>query len=564
MKHQKIVIETDVKIKMRDGVKLSADIYRPAAEGKYPVLLTRLPYGKTYGLHFLRPQAFAENGYVVVVQDVRGRYGSEGEFVPYIAEVDDGYDTIEWLAVQDFSNGNVGMFGLSYYGFTQVLAAISGAPHLKTIAPIMAQNSMKDVFNDHDGALELGMWETWNLESILPDMMVRKYAGTPEYADKMNELVKDLSNIEKWYDYKPYLDWPPMKKADAMPYYTELLQLERDHKHWETIDASKNYEKIKVPGMHVAGWYDCFLDKTIANFQNGHRKGLGDRLIIGPWTHGNFVQMIGQRDFGMAANKWGEASRHDFHLEWFDYWLKGIEPKTAAAPIEYFVMGSNEWKEAKNWPLENTHFTPLYFHSEGEANSKSGNGTASFAKPKAEVPDSYTYDPENPVPSCGGGTLHKEQQPDGPHDQSVLEDREDILCYTTAPLREALEVTGPVQVQLWAKTDAVSTDFTAKLVDVAPDGTAYNLADGIIRSTKQHTNVQGELLLYTIDLWSTSNKFLVGHQIRVEISSSNFPRFDPNPNTGKTFIDTVESVPAQQQIYHDADHPSHILLPIIK
>ncbi|WP_099221805.1 CocE/NonD family hydrolase [Listeria costaricensis] len=559
------MIERNVMAEMRDGVRLAADIYRPNDDGRYPVLLTRLPYSKKYGLHFLRPDVLAERGYVVIVQDVRGRFESEGEFVPYVAEVEDGYDTIEWAAGLPYSDGQVGMFGLSYYGYTQMLAAISGSEKLKVVAPVMAQNSMTDVFNDHDGALELGMWTTWNLESILPDMLLRRYRDTDQLETRMADLLQDLDGIEESYSRKPYGQYRPITRTGAMDYYDRLLGLHAEDEHWQKIDVKSVYQKVRVPGLHIAGWYDCFLDKTIANFQNGHERGLGDRLIIGPWTHANFVSYIGDRNFGVAASRFGEASMHELHLDWFDHWLKGA-PEKIIPPIQYFVMGTNQWKTAKNWPLENTHFTPLYFHSNGQANTKNGDGTASFHQPDEKSPvDQFIYDPENPVPSYGGGTLHKGLHADGPQDQQQLEERADVLCYTTAPLKKELEVTGPIQVELYARTDAPNTDFTAKLVDVAPDGTAYNLTDGIIRAAKQQkAPLDNKVYKYTIDLWATSNVFLKGHQIRVEISSSNFPRFDPNPNTGGSFIDTTASRTARQQIYHDLAHPSHIILPIIK
>ncbi len=562
---KQILIERNVLAEMRDGIRLAADIYRPNDEGRYPVLLTRLPYSKKYGLHFLRPDILAEHGYVVIVQDVRGRFESEGEFVPYIAEVEDGYDTIKWAAELPYTDGQVGMFGLSYYGYTQMLAAVSGSKQLKVIAPVMAQNSMTDVFNDHDGALELGMWATWNLESILPDMLVRKYGNTDQLETRMADLLQDLDGIEESYSRKPYGEYQPIIRTGAMDYYERLLELQVGDEHWQKIDVKSVYQKVNVPGLHIAGWYDCFLDKTIANFQNGHERGLGDRLIIGPWTHANFVSYIGDRNFGVAASQFGEASMHSLHLDWFDHWLKGA-PEKITSPIQYFTMGINQWKTAKNWPLENTYFTPLYFHSNGQANTKNGDGVASFQQPNEKSPvDQFIYDPEDPVPSHGGGTLHKGLHADGPQDQQQLEEREDILCYTTEPLKKELEVTGPIQVELYAQTDAANTDFTAKLVDIAPDGTAYNLADGIIRAAKQQqTPLKNKVYKYTIDLWATSNMFLKGHRIRVEISSSNYPRFDPNPNTGGSFINTTVSQKAHQQIYHDMAHPSHIILPIIK
>lgn len=341
-----------------------------------------------------------------------------------------------------------------------------------------------------------------------------------------------------------------------MPYFSELLNYEPTHNHWQKIDAKSNYDKINVPGLHVAGWYDCFLDKTIANFQNGHHRGLGDKLIIGPWTHANFAQVIGDRDFGMAATKWGEANMHARHIEWFNHWLKKA-PLPASSPVNYFVMGLNDWKTAENWPPQNANMTPLYFKNEKVS--------AEFTPPTTSSEAKFSYDPENPVPSNGGGTLHKALHADGPRDQQQIELREDVLCYSTEALKEAIEVTGSIQVKLWAKSDAPNTDFTAKLVDVFPDGTAFNLADGIIRAAKQHgDNVQNNINEYTIDLWATSNLFQKGHQIRVEISSSNFPRFDPNPNTGDNFINSTESQIANQTIYHSPEFPSHILLPIVR
>lgn len=563
MEAKRIVLERNVAMKTRDGVTLMADIYRPE-EGKYPVLLTRLPYSKEYGLNFMRAEILAEAGYVVIVQDVRGRYSSAGKFVPYVAEANDGFDTIQWAANLPYASGVVGMFGLSYYGYTQMLAAISGAPELKAIAPVMAQNSMTDVFNDHNGALELGMWETWNLESMLPNLIVRE-GEISKHKERLQGILNDLDNINSWYDFKPYVEWPPIVKTGAMSYFSDLMKLPSEDAHWEKLTVRDNYEKVNVPGLHIAGWYDCFLDKTIANFENGHKRGLGDRLIIGPWTHANFTQYIGERDFSSAANKFSGPNMHKIHLEWFDHHLKGAD-MTEQEAVLYFAMGANEWRSAINWPLPNTRYTPFYFESEGSANTRNGDGRLSTRLPEGDgKPDFYTYNPENPIPSNGGGTLHKGLQVDGPKNQAALELREDILCYTSLPLEEEMEVTGPVSVELYAKTDAVNTDFTAKLVDVAPDGTAFNLADGIIRASSVYENgVAQNILKYTIDLWAVSNVFLKGHMIRVEISSSNFPRFDPNPNTGGSFIDTTASVPAHQTILHDAAHPSCIILPIIR
>jgi putative CocE/NonD family hydrolase len=577
-----VIIEKNVPCTMRDGTVLMADIYRPAEDGKYPVLLTRLPYSKDnphYTQRFLDPIRAATQGYVVIIQDVRGRFRSDGTFEPHKTEEQDGYDTVEWAAALPYSNGKVGMYGLSYYGYTQLQAAVAKPPHLICIVPALTYNDLRDGVVAHGGATELAMSESWTLGTIVPDLLIRKHGHTLELATAFVRLAGQINRFEQWYQYAPVNEWPPLKELGVAEYFFDQLQTSFLDPIWEEVNVSHRFESIEVPAYHLAGWYDCFLGPTIKNFTELRKRAgterarNGQKLIIGPWGHGVFTPVLGERSFGIhASGDWIElrGDTTSLHLRWFDHWLKGIDNKIMEeAPIKIFVMGINEWRDEWEWPLARTQYIPFYFHSDGHANTRYGDGSLKLTAPTGqEPPDTFVYDPANPVPTCGGGTLYAGIMTMGPRDQRRIEERDDVLVYTSEPLKEPLEVTGPIQVKLYASTSAVDTDFTAKLVDVQPDGTAYNLTDGIIRARyrhgyEEHFVTPGEIVEYTIDLWATSNVFLPGHRIRVEISSSNFPRFDRNPNTGNTLLNSAEMVPATQVIYHDASHPSHILLPVI-
>ncbi|MCM3763733.1 CocE/NonD family hydrolase [Neobacillus niacini] len=573
-----IIVEKNVPCVMRDGVTLYGDIYRPNQEGKFPVLLTRLPYNKDlpfYSHRYLDTNRLVRNGYVVIIQDVRGRFHSEGKFYPFLNEAEDGYDTVEWAAAQPYSNGKVGMFGLSYYGYTQLLAATEQPPHLKAIVPAMTLNDWRNNSLDGGGKFLVASSETWALESVAPEELKRKYGDSAEYAAMMEKMADFYNGIEEWYKYKPIQEWPPLKKLGAAGYFFDLLEGKVTEEMGERMSILNKYQQINVPAYHIAGWYDNLLPSTLKNFTELQKNGQGlQRLIIGPWGHGVFSSVIGERNFGLqSSGDWidGKDDLTGLHIRWFDHWLKGEDTVTAdAAPIRLFVMGVNEWRDEWEWPLARTTYVPYYLHSGGQANTRFGDGTLSVERQMKEEPaDTFVYDPSNPVPTNGGGTLYAGVQTMGPKDQRQLEEREDVLVYTSEPLKDALEVTGPVKVKLWAKTDAVDTDFTAKLVDVHPDGTAYNLTDGIVRAQYRNGKNQGEsikdeIVPYEIELWPTSNVFLPGHCIRVEISSSNFPRYDTNLNTGETMITSSEYKVAHQTVYHGAAYPSYIMLPIIR
>ncbi|WP_174614540.1 CocE/NonD family hydrolase [Virgibacillus ihumii] len=572
-----IILDKNVACTLRDGTILYADIYRPGEEGEFPVLLTRLPYGKDlpfYSHRYLDTNRLVQNGYVVIIQDVRGRFESEGEFVPFINEAKDGYDAVEWAAALPYSTGKVGMFGLSYYGFTQLAAAAERPPHLEAIFPAQSLNDPRRGNMYHNGAYGLGTAETWALESIVPDKLKRKYgSGTENYQKMIRKTADFMNHISEWYSYKPINEWTPLKELKVTDYFFEQLELDLNDSHWDKASVFHRYKEMDVPAYHVAGWYDSLLQSTLENYVEMDKQGNHQqKLIIGPWAHGDFKSVIGERNFGVHASEdWIDLENDltGLHLDWFDHWLKNESSKIIEEPtVKLFVMGTNQWRNEQEWPLARTQYTPFYLHSRGQANSRSGNGTLSFAKPGEEAADSFIHNPEHPVPTNGGGTLYDGVQTTGPQDQKAIENRDDVLVYTSEKLDKQLEVTGPVKVRLWAATDAPDTDFTAKLVDVFPDGTAFNLTDGIVRARYRNgytpePDLNGEVVKYEIDLWATSNVFLPDHQIRIEIASSNFPRFDVNPNTGRTMLNSTETRPAQQTIYHSAEYPSHVVLPVI-
>lgn len=578
MKQTKILVEKNVPCGMRDGVVLYADIYRPDREGTFPVLLTRLPYSKDlphYSHRYLDTNRLVENRFAVIIQDVRGRFQSEGEFQSFKQEADDGYDTVEWAAALPFSTGKVGMFGMSYYGYTQLMAAVKKPPHLAAIFPAMTLNDLRNGVNYRSGVYLSGLAETLPLESFAPDLLKRKHENPKELKEALRKVAESLNNIENYYHFAPINQWPPLKELGVADFFFEELSHPiEDEVYWNESSIADKYQEFDVPAFHLSGWYDCFTGPTLTNYMEMAKWGQQQKLIVGPWGHGYFASVQGECSFGVhASGDWIDLEEDitDLHIRWFNHWLKGMDTGVETeAPVKIFIMGANEWRDEMEWPLERTQYTNLYLHSKGKANTRNGDGYLSMNQPEDEEADTFVYDPVNPVPTKGGGTLFAASltMSPGPIDQSSIEEREDVLVYTTAPLTEAVEVTGPIKVKLWASTDAKDTDFTAKLVDTAPDGRAIILTEGIVNAKYRHGHqpekeLNGEIVEYEIDLWATSNVFLPGHQITLEISSSSFPQYAPNPNTGKSMIECKETVKAQQMIYHNEKYSSHLILPII-
>lgn len=563
---EQIILEKNVACPMQDGTMLRADVYRPADNCKYPVLLTRLPYGKDdpqFSHRYLDTNRLVRSGYIVIVQDVRGRFKSDGDFYPFRWEASDGYDTVEWAANLSYADGNVGMFGLSYYGFTQLLAAREQPPHLRAIFPAMTLNDLKSNMVYHNGIPSLASMKTWILESMVPDLLLRKYGENQKvYARKMEQWADALDQLPQSYHQALKNGWPLLEQLGVAEDFFEIFQLDDKAPLWKQTSILESYEKLQYPAVHLGGWYDSLLGSTIENYQGMQQKSNHcQRLIIGPWTHGDFGSAAGEREFGIKASESFLNGREDLtnlHIRWFDRWLKGKDTGVEKeAPVQIFVMGINQWRDEHEWPLARAAYTPYYFDSHGQANSLHGDGVLRTEKPVSENgADTFVHDPSTPVPTVGGQTLYRGVATAGPRNQQhLVESRDDVLIYTTKPLESAVEVTGPVKVKLWASTDSVQADFTAKLIDVLPDGTAYNLTDGVSRVTFNHgvheNGDPDQPVCVEIDLWATSNVFLPGHAIRVEVASSNHPKVDVNPHK------------AVQTIHHDQQHPSHILLPIV-
>jgi putative CocE/NonD family hydrolase len=572
----RLVVERNVDVPMRDGAILRADVYRPAAPGRYPVLLTRTPYNKARLImagSALDPVEGAERGYAVVLQDVRGRYASDGEFNPFFQEIYDGYDTVEWAGTRDWSDGNVGMYGGSYGGATQWLAAITAPPHLKTIVPMITASDYHEGWAYQGGAFEWGFGVSWVMTALAAEKVLRDDAA-PQVVD---DLVWAIDHMREAFLYLPLRDLPYLKN-DLAPYFFDWLAHPDDDPYWEVIRIASRYGKVRVPSLNIGGWYDIFLGGTVANYLGMRERGgsetakRGSRLWIGPWLHALPPgSLVGAHDFGMRSADANSPLRYDFHgqvFRWFDRWLKGADNGVdREPPVRIFQMGTSRWHEEAEWPPARVRATDYFLHSDGHANTLSGDGSLSRTAPNDEPPDRFIYDPATPVPTRGGQLCcYPNSLPSGAFDQREVELRPDVLVYSTASLERDLEVTGPIRVVLWAASSAPDTDFTAKLVDVAENGYARNLTDGIIRAryregtSRQRLIEPNRVYEYTIDLWATSNVFLAGHRIRLEISSSNFPRFDRNPNTGHPFGIDAELRTAQQTIYHDAAHPSRVTL----
>src|SRR5215469_16956162 len=581
--NQQIITEFDVPATMRDGTILRANVYRPAGEGKWPVLLTRLPYGKDFplGTSVLEPAQVARRGYVVIVQDTRGRFSSGGEWDPMRNEAIDGVDTIEWAAKLPYSTGSVGMYGASYFGFTQWSAAVHNPPALKAMIPFVTWNDPFNGVQYRGGALELGVTANWQLNMGL-NVLMRRYANDPKsLGSAICELAKELDAMgTQGYWSLPLKEFEPIKRLDVAPAFFEAIETPMSRERAEPMTILGKHENVTVPTFNVGGWYDIFLQDTISNFTTMRQYGSTpearqSKLLIGPWTHGAYTNPVGEFNFGFGASAAFIDLQIDFvslQVRWFDHWLKGIDTgMLREAPIKLFVMGANVWRDEQEWPLARAVETRYYLHSGGHANTPGGDGTLNVAVPGMEPSDQYTYDPANPVITRGGALLMAPEFRAGPFDQRTTEGREDVLVYTTPVLEQDIEVTGPILVHLWAASSAPDTDFVARLVDVHPDGYAQNLTDGIIRARYRHFArgeapsliEPGKAYEYEIDLWATSNVFKAGHRIRLDVTSSNFPRWDRNPNTGHDFGADSDLAVAQQTILHDSEYPSYVTLPIV-
>jgi uncharacterized protein len=575
----RVVVERDVPMTTRDRVVLRADVYRPDAPGQFPVLLSRLPYDKRQRRRPGDIDPFVTRGYVVIMQDTRGRFASDGdEYYPLVWEAQDGYDAVEWAAALPWSNGRVGTMGQSYLGATQYLLAPTRPPHLVASFPASAPADVHQCWTYHTGgAFELG-WQIPYAVLMARDTIARRGLGDT----LLPELERDLAPaVTPWappltdeaYRRLPLSSWAE-RLAPVARYLGDYLRHPDDGPPWWELNLERRHPQIAVPMYHVTSWYDIFLHGGLANFSGLRARAMTDdarasqKLLVGPWAH--LFPYTSPTSGGTGDIDFGPASLIDLHevqLRWFDHWLKDVDTGILdEPPVKIFVMGDNRWRDENEWPLARARYTPYYLHGSGRANTARGDGRLSASTPGEEPPDAFVYDPADPVPTRGGNTLIIAM---GVQDQRPVEARPDVLVYTTDALDADVEVTGPVIVTLYATTSARDTDFTAKLVDVRPDAYAQNLADGIARTRYRDSRTApsllaaGEVARLTIDLWATSHVFRAGHRIRLEISSSNFPRFDRNLNTGEDPATGTRHEVARQTIFHDHRYPSHVVLPLI-
>lgn len=557
------VVETNLEARMRDGIVLRGDLYRPAADAeRRPVLLQRTPYGKGEGR---APGAFVQKaltrGYAVFVQDVRGRYASDGVFDPYRQEGRDGYDTVEWTATMPWSNGRVGTYGISYPGATQWLLAVETPPHLGCIFPSMTFSSAREFFY-FGGAFDLS-WLPYLIQNIAPD--IRRRLNLPSPPGAADRAGRDaLAKAALWH--VPLNSVEALK--DACPFYFEWLDHPDDGDYWEYANIEAMYQKVAVPAFNFSGWHDEGYgpNGAVRNFIGARAKGAtpaarAPRLMIGPWTHGGQTRSkFGERDFGPTA----AIQYDDLVLDWSDLHLRGVDTGQLSkqAPVRIFTMGTNRWRDADAWPIPQTTYQSWFLRAGGRLTTQ--------APPTAtEASAVYTYDPNDPVVDPHGGAYAGVL---GPFDQKDIGARKDVLVYTSDPLTADLEVTGNIEIRLWIASSAPDTDFHVHVLDVEPDGRAWNLMSptvAVIRARYRNDEHRPALMTpgrpyeLTFRLPITSNCFLRGHRIRAHVMSSFFPHLDRNPNTGRPVPAEGRLVPARQTVFHDASRPSRLILPVV-
>lgn len=539
-----------VMVPMRDHVKLAADVFLPSGQGRWPAILIRTPYNRKGG-GAVGYRSFASYGYAVVIQDVRGRYASQGIFRGMAQEGADGNDTINWISEQPWSTGRVAMAGASYLGIAQWWAAVQDNPHLVAIAPVFSgDDEYTDRFYSRGGAMKLGHRLLWLSENLTPPYRTRS-------------------------PFAAFIDHVPLRTADeaatgiSLPIWQQSLNHPSFDAYWKTLSIRQQIDRVNVPVLSIGGWFDDYAESDLDAFSRLTKRKAIIETWIAPTGHNPSIPFK-TRDFGPTS----KLPVRSLQLEWFDWWLKRPNAAERADPpapkLHIFVMGPNIWREEHEWPLARTRYAPLYLSSGGHANSVEGDGGLSWYAVSKQPPDQFTYDPRNPVPTIGGAICcNAKVMPPGPLDQSSVEGRKDVLVYTSAPLTEDVEVTGPVRVVLYISTSANDSDFTAKLVDVQPNGQPLLVTDGIQRlryrlslSTpvfvKRNTTYR-----IGINTGVTSYVFEPGHRIRLEVSSSDFPHFDRNFNTTKPVGDETKMVKAHQTIYHRPGYLSAIILPVI-
>ncbi len=555
-----IIVEKDVDVPMRDGVLLRANIFRPEGDGQYPGLLLRTPYGKAEG----GMERYVRAGYAVVTQDSRGRYASEGEYVPFTEEqtgdAEDGYDAVEWLAAQPYCNGRVGTFGSSYNGWMQWQLAKLRPPHLVAMCAYTIPLELTEV--DWPGAFKPGRRIKWWKTTMAPDLRRREGAPKPHTPAEARVLWDEVEQAH-WLGLMP---WSEISNhlPEHLAYYVKSWLQEPNRRPWKFDQV---HAEVEVPNLDFSGWYD-HCNGTMAHLglmqKNARTEAARtqSKIIIGPWNHPGLGQrQLGDIDFGPLA----EVDIVAHITRWFDYWLKGLDNGVAEEPaVRYFAMGAKKWRSAATWPPQELSEKVLHLHSAGDAQRVTGGGYLHERTPENKEPDdSYVYDPRDPVP-----TLWTPELFTVPADRRKLEYRDDILYYQTAPLDAEIEVVGYPQVVLYAASSVPDTDFFARLIDEDPQGKALEICYGMVRARhrnsldKEELLNPGEVVEYRIRLGATACRFVRGHRIRLEITSSDFPNHDRNHNIGRNDLEDVEMVSAEQRILHREGCASRLLLPV--
>lgn len=537
----------NVAVPTRDGVRLDTDIFLPEGTEPVPTIVGRTPYNKNMARLPKMAALWNARGYGFVSQDVRGRGDSDGEFTPYVNEGPDGYDTVEWIAEQPWSNGQVILMGASYGARAGWLTALERPPHLKAF---VASVSPSDPFVEFPNGTS--------------PMMVSWYRLV------QGRMMQEANSIDwmKVYDHLPLATMDEAAGFES-PQWKEALQFPSTEERSGRMSYQKRFSDIDIPVLHISGWYDDEQIGTPLNYRGMTEHGASEttrerqRLLMGPWGHAvNASSKLGEVDFGPSA----VINLDGYQSSWLD-WVLGDGSAEAPPPVRIFVMGENTWRDESEWPLARTQFTDYFLHSGGAANSRIGDGRLDTTAPDGEEPaDTYTYDPMRPVPFL---TAPRSSQLGGPDDYSAVELRGDVLCYTTEPFEDDVELTGPLKLVLFASSSAVDTDFTAKLIDVHPNGFCQRLTDSMVRGRYREGHDEARLMEpgtvyeFTIDLWNISKLFPKGHRIRLEVSSSAFPKYDRNLNTGEPIDTGTRMEQAENRIWHDADHPSRLVLPVI-
>jgi uncharacterized protein len=576
-----VLVQHDVEAPMRDGVVLRANVYRPADDSRYPVLLSRQPYNKDLNINLMYadPVGLAAHGYIVAMQDVRGRYASDGEFTPSEQEFDDGYDAVQWAAGLPGSDGSVGMFGRSYHSETQWRAAVTQPAALKSIVTGVSRFHYLLEAQERPGGAHEGARLGWMQLLIGADVLARRHRGDPEGLARAMAEWGDVGarlasgELFEVLPLRQLADLPGSMMGTVVAAMGKPLDAPLYRRPW----PDDTYERVRADTFHIGGWYDIFTPGTLNQYaamrEVAERTGRRvPHLLVGPWTHSSYLGNSGQLDFGPAASGAvldGRGGLNGEHLRWFDATLRGREEALAdTPPVRLFVMGENRWRTFDRYPVAGTRVEDWHLHPDGGLER---------AGARDSTPDAYVYDPREPVPTLGGSTMLAPTLPPGPFDQRDVEARPDVLSYTSGPLREPYTVLGAVSVTLFASSSAPDTDFVARLVDVHPDGRAFNVVDGIIRASARATYpapgvVRPQALAplepdrpyrFCVDLWATGITFLPGHRIRVDITSSSHPRWIRHTNTAVDPVDATELVVARQRVFHDPLRPSRLHLTVL-